>query len=84
MHLLISLIVGLWTIAVAILSVQNATAVSVQFLFFQSVQIPVGVVLAFAMGTGLLIIALAQPLWKLTRLQPANHPEEIDNDEDWA
>jgi len=59
---LTSLIVTFWVVAIAILSVQNATPVSLKFLAFQSVQIPVGLVLAFSVGLGIIATALLQPL----------------------
>ena len=63
--LLISVIVAIWVVAIAILSVQNATPVSLKFLTFQSVQIPFGLVLAFSAGVGLIGVAILQPLWGL-------------------
>ncbi|MBE9054120.1 LapA family protein [Nostocales cyanobacterium LEGE 11386] len=63
--ILISLVVAIWVVAIAILSVQNATPVSLKFLTFQSIQIPVGLVLAFSAGIGLIGMAVLQPLWGL-------------------
>ncbi len=59
----ISLIVTIWVVAIAIISVQNATPVSLRFLTFQTIQIPVGLLLAFSAGVGLIAMALLQPLW---------------------
>ncbi|WP_414574691.1 DUF1049 domain-containing protein [Anabaena sp. CCY 9402-a] len=64
-NLLISLIVAIWVIAIAILSVQNFEPVSLKFLTFQSIKIPVGIVLAFSAGVGLVGVAILQPLWNL-------------------
>lgn len=61
--LITSVIVAFWVAAIAIISVQNATPVSLKFLTFQSVQIPVGLVLAFSAGIGLIAMAVLQPLW---------------------
>ncbi|HEY9801908.1 MAG TPA: LapA family protein [Leptolyngbyaceae cyanobacterium] len=61
--LITSVIVAVWVAAIAIISVQNATPVSLKFLTFQSVQIPVGLVLAFSAGIGLIAMAVLQPLW---------------------
>ncbi|WP_414530863.1 DUF1049 domain-containing protein [Nodularia chucula] len=61
--ILISLILALWVVAIAIISVQNATPVSLKFLTFESVQIPVGLFLAFSAGVGLIGTAIIQPLW---------------------
>ncbi|MDB9514802.1 lipopolysaccharide assembly protein LapA domain-containing protein [Kamptonema animale CS-326] len=64
-HLLISVVVATSVSAIAILSVQNATPVSLNFLFFQSIEIPVGVVLALSATAGILGGAILQPLWSL-------------------
>lgn len=61
--ILISLIVAIWVIAIAIISVQNATPVSLKFLTFESIQIPIGLLLAFSASIGLLAMAILQPLW---------------------
>ncbi len=64
-NLLISVVIAVWVMAIAILSVQNATLVSLKFLSFRSIQIPVGLVLAFCVCVGLVGIAMLQPLWGL-------------------
>jgi uncharacterized integral membrane protein len=64
-NLLTSLVVAIWVVAIAILSVQNATPVSLKFLNFQSIQLPLGLVLAFSAALGIIFIALTQPLWSL-------------------
>lgn len=64
-NLLISLIVAIWVVAIAILSVQNFEPVSLKFFTFQSIKIPVGIVLAFSAGVGLVGVAILQPLWNL-------------------
>ena len=53
-----SLILAVGMTAVAILSVQNATPVSLQFMIFESINIPVGVVLAFSLAIGLIAGAI--------------------------
>ncbi|MBE9208572.1 DUF1049 domain-containing protein [Nostoc sp. LEGE 06077] len=64
-NLLISVVVAVWIMAIAIISVQNATPVALKFLSFQSIQIPVGLVLAFSAAFGVIGIAVLQPLWGL-------------------
>lgn len=59
--LLISLIVAIWVGAIALISVQNATPVTLQFLIFQSVQLPLGLVLAFSAALGMVGMALLLP-----------------------
>lgn len=55
-------IVALWIAAIAILSVQNFTPVSFRFFTFQSIEIPIGIILAFAVGLGAVGTALLQLL----------------------
>nr|WP_238718039.1 LapA family protein [Petrachloros mirabilis] len=66
MHGMVSVILGAWVVAIAVLSVQNATAVSVRFLLWRSVPLPVGVILAFAVGVGVLLVAMAKILWQVS------------------
>lgn len=61
-NLLISVIIAGWVLAIALISVQNATPVSLRFLVFQSIPIPVGLVLAFFVAVGLVGVAVLQPL----------------------
>ncbi|MEI6445376.1 MAG: LapA family protein [Nostocales cyanobacterium ELA583] len=68
-NLLISVIVAVWVVAIALISVQNATPVSLRFLGFQSIQIPLGLMLAFCVAVGLLGTAVLQPLWGLGESQ---------------
>ena len=55
-------IISGWITAIAIVSVQNVMLVSLQFLGFNSIQLPVGVLLAFAAGFGWLIGAITPQL----------------------
>ena len=68
-NFLISVIIAVWMVAIALISVQNATPVSLRFLVFQSIQIPFGLMLAFSVAVGLLITAVLQPLWGLGESQ---------------
>lgn len=77
-NLLTLIIVAVWVVAIAILSVQNAAPVSLNFLNYQSIQLPVGLVLAFSAGLGIIGMALTLPLWSLgTRTQSDN---DLDDD----
>jgi uncharacterized integral membrane protein len=48
-----------WVGAIAVFSIQNIEAVSLKFLTFASIQIPVGVLLSFCMGAGMILGATA-------------------------
>ncbi len=54
-NLLSSLILATLVIAIAIFSIQNIQDVSVKFLTFESITIPVGVLLAFCSGIGIIL-----------------------------
>ena len=81
-NLLTSLVLAIWVVAIAILSVQNATLVSLKFLSFESIQLPVGLVLAFSAGVGIIGMALVQPLWSLAGSRQGNSQSENDLDEE--
>lgn len=67
-RILLAFLVAAWVSGIAILSVQNATLVSVQFLTLRSIQMPVGVLLAFCVATGAIVMAFLQVIWNvLTR-----------------
>ena len=67
--------------AIAILSVQNAALVSLN-LTFESIQLPVGLVLAFSAGMGIIGMALIQPLWSLVGSGQSNSESDNDLDEE--
>jgi uncharacterized integral membrane protein len=62
--LLIPCMVAFWVCGIALISVQNATPVSLRFLSWQSIQLPMGLVLAFSAALGMAIAAL--PLWSMS------------------
>ncbi len=77
-NLLTSLVVAIWVVAIAIISVQNATPISLKFFTFESIQIPLGLVLAFSAGVGIIGIALLQPLWGISGSRQRNSRSEDD------
>jgi len=82
-NLLTSLIVAGWIAAIAILSVQNATPVSLKFLNFESIQVPMGLVLAFSACIGIIAMSLLQPFWRLAGSRRGNDPQNYLEDEDF-
>jgi lipopolysaccharide assembly protein A len=48
-------IVAIWIVAIALLSVQNATLVSLKFLLWQTVPLPAGLLLAIGLSGGILL-----------------------------
>lgn len=67
------ILIAVWVGAIAIVAVQNFTAVSFRFLQFQSIQMPFGLVLAFSVGLGAVGTALIQ---LLSSSSPSNDLEE--------
>jgi uncharacterized integral membrane protein len=79
-NLLTSLVVAGWVSASAIISVQNYTPVSVKFLTFQSIQIPIGIVLGFSAALGVIGGAIS-PIFFRGIISP-NQNEEFSEDDD--
>lgn len=69
-NLLTSLILTFWFSIIAIISIQNFKSISLQFLWFQSVGFPLGVLLTFGVCFGLIIGAF------LPLLLTNNKPEK--------
>jgi uncharacterized integral membrane protein len=60
----LTLVPAVWVVAMAIVSVQNATPVSLKFLFVESVELPFGVVLSLGVAAGMVIGGGAIALWQ--------------------
>ncbi|MBF2078563.1 MAG: DUF1049 domain-containing protein [Synechococcales cyanobacterium T60_A2020_003] len=60
--LILAVIVGAWISAIALLSIQNAKGVTLQFLAFKSVEIPFGLVLTSSVVVGMVGTALLLPV----------------------
>ncbi|KPQ36270.1 MAG: Protein of unknown function (DUF1049) [Phormidesmis priestleyi Ana] len=61
--LLVAIIPAILVVAIAILSVQNATLLSITFFRAETVALPVGIWLAFALGLGMAGTALLMSLF---------------------
>lgn len=60
--LFLSVVLATWILAIALISVQNATPISLRFLVFQSIQVPFGLMLAFWVVVGLITVSFGQLL----------------------
>jgi uncharacterized integral membrane protein len=75
-NLLTSLILASWVSAIAILSIQNITLVSLKFLTWETIKIPFGVVLAFSFGVGAILGAIAPLLWQISGRRRDEYEED--------
>ena len=75
--LITSLIITVWIGAIALISVQNATPISLRFLSFQLVEMPFGLILAFSAGLGVTGAAIAQPLFGFSNSQPDDDGDDF-------
>ncbi len=77
-NLLTSLTLAGWIGAIALLSIQNITSVSLKFLTAETIQLPMGIVLAFSVGVGAIAGAIAPVLWQMAGGQRERYYEEED------
>ncbi|NEO29259.1 MAG: DUF1049 domain-containing protein [Symploca sp. SIO3C6] len=77
-NVLISLIIAIWIPVIAIVSVQNFESVSLRFLAWESIKLPMGLVLAFSVSIGLLGGAAAPWLWQLSAVSRGRQMLEED------
>lgn len=66
-NILSSLILGSLTVAIAIFSIQNIQGVSIKFLTFESITIPIGVLLAFCSALGMILGGLIPMLFSRSK-----------------
>jgi uncharacterized integral membrane protein len=78
-NLLTSIVLAAWIAAIALLSIQNITPISLQFLALQTIQIPLGLVLAFSVGVGVMGGAIAPVVWRLAGRQQERYYEEEED-----
>ena len=67
-NLITAIIIAFWLGAIAIFSIQNITEISLKFLLWESIKIPVGVLLSFSVGGGMILGVLFPLLVKRPKL----------------
>jgi putative membrane protein len=80
-HLLMMLIISGWLGAIALFSIQNVKTVSLQFLGFASISLPIGLLLTFS-AIGGMILGAVLPLFlssaKRSNRRPRSPEEDLD------
>ncbi len=66
-NLLNALLIAAWIGAIALFSIQNIQGVSLKFLAWESIKLPIGVLLSFFLGLGIVLSALFPLLWQSSR-----------------
>ncbi|WP_330204381.1 lipopolysaccharide assembly protein LapA domain-containing protein [Cyanobacterium sp. DS4] len=61
--LFINLIISFWLILIAVFSIQNIDKVSLKFFMFESISIPIGVLLSIIVATGFILGSLLPVLF---------------------
>ncbi|MCU0527404.1 MAG: DUF1049 domain-containing protein [Elainella sp. Prado103] len=64
---LTSIVVAIWISTIALIAIQNATPISLQFLGLRTIEIPIGLVLAFSVSLGMMGTALVLSIWQSAR-----------------
>jgi putative membrane protein len=64
-NLIVTTLMMGWVVSIAVFSIQNIQAVRIKFLVFESIKMPIGVLLAFCVGFGFIIGSLLPVGWKL-------------------
>lgn len=75
---LTALIVAFWVCAIALIAAQNGTRVSLQFFGMQTIEIPLGIMLAFSAAIGMLAAALMAPLFRSGKASPLRDREDFE------
>ena len=66
-YLVTTIIIAFWLSLIAIFSIQNITDISLKFLVFKSIKLPIGVLLSFCIGGGMVLGSLGIILWKTSK-----------------
>jgi lipopolysaccharide assembly protein A len=66
-NIISSILMAVWIVAIAIFSIQNIQDVSLRFLVFESINFPLGVLLALCGAAGIILGSLLPLLWQQRR-----------------
>ena len=69
-NFLASAIVGGWIMTMAVFAIQNIQPVSLKFLQFESIKVPIGILLAFSLGIGFFMAAVIPTFLRKSKKSP--------------
>ncbi len=85
-NVMVAVVIAFWIGAIAIFSIQNITAVSLKFLVWESIKLPIGVLLSFCVGGGFILGSFLPFLFKPSkgkRKQRLSSPKDNLSDFDF-
>ncbi|MBE9195061.1 LapA family protein [Synechocystis sp. LEGE 06083] len=82
-QLAIAMVLALGLISLALLTIQNVTPVALSFLTLQSIEMPVGLLLVFAVAGGLVVGSLLVPLSGGSRRRGIPSQQQLDREFDF-
>jgi uncharacterized integral membrane protein len=77
-NFLTAFFLGGWIITMSVFSIQNINPVSLRFLGFESIKLPVGVLLSFGVGLGLILGSLAPLLLPKSKKRSRLSGEDLE------
>jgi lipopolysaccharide assembly protein A len=80
-NLITSLLIAGSIATMSVFSIQNITPVSLKFIQFESIQIPIGVLLSICVGSGFIMGAFVPPLLSSPKNSSRRRLEEINVDD---
>lgn len=74
--------IAFWFGVIAIFSIQNITEISLKFLMLESIKFPIGVLLSFCIGGGMVLGSLMTILWECSKYLPQRDSRKISKEVD--
>ncbi|GFE67719.1 DUF1049 domain-containing protein [Chroococcus sp. FPU101] len=80
-NLITSLIIAGWIATMSVFSIQNITPYALKFLQFESIKIPIGVLLSISVGSGFILGSFVPLFFSSPKKSSRRRLEEMNVDE---
>lgn len=80
-NLITSLLIAGWIATMSVFSIQNITPYTLKFLQFESIKIPIGVLLSISVGGGFILGAFVPLFFKSSNKSSRKRLDEMNVDE---